>query len=322
MPVLRRVPVVTLVLVPLIIIIQLLRMSGGSHETFVFDTLHHGSWETFYNQPWRALTSPFIHQNLLHLLENLIFLVLFGRQIERSHGPAMMLLVFFGALLTGYVVYVNVMHDGIIGISGGVCGLFGFSLIANRRKPWWTTLRHRPLHLLYTADLIWAVIVDVTNLVPYEVAHLNHIVGILFGMAFGIAFLLTPRGTAWRWIVAALPVALFASLFYSPWQLEWRLVKQQPAQVTADAKCQQRSMTQDDYVHTMTTFVNGTAKPIAFYWLDYEGHARYYQWLRPGDSFEQDVILGQPWCVVDVDSGAVLQAVRVTDASEDSLVIQ
>lgn len=125
----------------------------------------------FYNQPWRLITSPFIHQNLLHYLENLVFLLLFGIQIERTRGWKYVIGAFFGALVTGYVIFLTFMHSGIIGISAGVCGLFGYSLIDNHRIPWWTMLTHRPLHILYSLNLLRSVIADVTDLIPFDVAH-------------------------------------------------------------------------------------------------------------------------------------------------------
>ena len=312
----RTIPFVTLSLALIITIIQIFRSLGGSYNEFVFVNLHHGSWETFYNQPWRILTSPFIHQNILHFLENLFFLLLFGWQTERTHGRAILLGVFFAALVTGYVIYINVMHEGIIGISGGVCGLFGFSLIANRRAPWWTTLTHRPLHALYIANLLWAVIVDINDWVPYHVAHMNHVVGILYGVAFGGAFLLTPRGAPWRWAVIVLPIVLFSSLFYNPWQVEWRLVRRPPILVTANVDCRLRLNQQGTYPTAPITFVNASSKPIALYWFDYEGNAHYWFWLKSGDSREEYTYIGHPWCIVDVDSGIALQAVIATEPEQ------
>jgi membrane associated rhomboid family serine protease len=310
----KKIPIVTLTLALLITIIQILRSSGGSYDEFVLANLHQGSWDLFYNQPWRLLTSPFIHQHLAHFFDNLFFLLLFGRQVERSHGRLILLGVFFGAIVTSHVIYINVIHNRLVGISGGVCGLFGFSLIVNRRSPWWTTLTHRPLHALYFANLVGLVIVDITNLVS-NIAHLTHLVGILYGMVFGAVFLLASPQVRWRGMVIALPLVLFASLFYSPWQVEWRLVKRPPILVTANADCRLKSARQDTYISTTITFVNKSKKPVALYWLDYEGYARLYDLLSPGDSQEQQTYFGFPWCIVDISSGAALQAVMVTEST-------
>lgn len=316
MPAYEKIPFVTLILALLITIIQILRSFGGNYNEFVLTNLNVGSWELLYEQPWRVLTSLFIHQNLIHYFENLFFLLLFGFQIERTYGRAILLGAFFGALVTGHVIYINVMHGWLIGISGGVCGLFGFSLIANHRTPWWRTLTQRPLHVLYFANLLWAIIVDVANLVPYGIAHLNHLVGILYGMALGSAFLLAPRRVRWQWAIIALPLVLFTSLFYSPWQTEWRIVMRPPILVTSNADCSSKSIEQEVYIPARITFVNASTKTIALYWLDYEVKPEFYFWLAPGDSREQQTFIGHPWCIVDIENGEALQAVTVTEPEQ------
>lgn len=313
----QRIPFATIILALIITVIQIFRMIGGSYEGFVFDHLHHGNWETFYNEPWRMITSPFIHQNLPHYFENLFFLALFGFQIERAYGWKYMLGAFFGAQVTGYVLYLSFMHEGIIGISGGVCGLFGFSLIANRRTPWWKTLTHNPLHILYILNLLGSVVADVTNLVPFNVAHLNHIAGILYGMLVGGAFLLSLR---WRWAAIVLPLVLFVSQFYSPWQLEWQLVQKQENLLTENPDCRLQSIEQETDVPASVTFVNSTAKRVAYYWLDYEGKAVFYSWIGPDNSDEMNSFVGHPWCFVDIDNGKALQAVIVTEPKQTFII--
>ena len=317
----RNIPYATIVLAILITIIQIFRLAGSSYEEFIFANLHHGTWGVFYNQPWRMLTSPFIHQDILHYFENLLFLLLFGFQIERKHGGKYTLGAFFGALTTGYVFQVTVMHTGIIGISGGVCGLFGFSLIARRRTPWWTTLTHRPLHILYTLNLSWALFADTFDLIPNDVAHLNHLVGILYGVLFGSAFLLSSHNAKWRGAAIAFPILLFVSQFYSPWQVEWQLVQKQENLLAGNPDCRLQSIEQETDVPAPVTFMNSTAKRVAYYWLDYEGKAIFYGWMKPGNSDEMNSFVGHPWCFVDIDNGKALQADIVT-APEQTFIIR
>ena len=118
---LRKIPIATVALAIIITIIQVLRLSGGKYDEFVLAHLHHGNWETFYNQPWRMITSSFMHHHdILHYLGNLVTLCLFGWKIERSLGRPILLIAFFGATVTAYVVWVNVMNGLLIGISGGL----------------------------------------------------------------------------------------------------------------------------------------------------------------------------------------------------------
>jgi membrane associated rhomboid family serine protease len=248
----RTIPYATLILALMITVIQVFRMLGGVYEQFVLTNLHIANWEWFYTQPWRMVTSSFMHQhNILHYLGNLVTLCLFGWQIERWLGRPILFITFFGAMVTAYVVWVNVMDGFLIGISGGVCGLFGLSLIANRRTPWWTTLTQPPLHLFYLLFLAAPLFPFFANLVDFKVAHLAHLIGILYGMLVGGAFLLLPR---WRWAAIALPLVLFVSPLYSPWKLEWQLVYSQPVLNSPAADCRMRTV--DENTPATITFVN------------------------------------------------------------------
>jgi len=310
----RNIPYATITLALIITVIQVLRSLGGTHEGFVFANLHHGSWETYYNQPWRMLTSPFIHRNIQHYLGNFLFLLVFGYRIERAYGWKYVLGVFFGALVTGYVVHLTVMHEGIIGISGGVCGLFGFSLIANRRTPWWQTFTKYPLHGIYLAGLIWFVIADYADLLPSTVAHVNHAVGILYGIGFGMAFLLMPRNVRWRWAILVLPILFFASQLYSPWQLEWQLLHSQPVLNSSLADC--RTHTIEEKTPAVITFVNSSDKPVVLYLMSFEGRARFQNILQPGESTGYNVSLTHAWCVVELESREAIQLTVVTEPEQ------
>lgn len=312
----QTIPIVTITLALLITMIQILRSWGGRYDELVLMNLDWLNWEVVYAQPWRILTSPFVHQNLPHYFENLFFLLVFGYQIERVYGWGILLSVFFGALVTGHMIWINIMHNFIWGVSGGICGLFGFSLIAKRLMPWWTTLTRRPLHILYFTNLLWAVLVDVTDWAPFPIAHLNHVIGILYGMAFGSAFLLISEGSRWRWAVSTLPLVLFMSVLYSPWLVEWQLVNRPLSLVTTKANCQLKSIEPEAYTPAHITVVNSSASHIALYWLNYEGNPDYYFRLNPGDSEEYDFFIGHRWCVVDADSREALQAFTVTEENQ------
>ena len=69
-----------------------------------------------------------------------------------------------------------------------------------------------------------------------------------------------------------------------------------------------------DYAPAVIRFENESAKPVAMYWLDYDGQAQFHLWLRPGGSREYNSFVGHPWCIVDVDRGEALQAAIVTEA--------
>jgi len=312
----RNIPIVTIAIALVITVIQILRSLGGRYDEFILTNLDWVNREVFYAQPWRMLTSPFIHHNLSQFFSNLVFLCLFGWQVERKHGALITLGIFWGALVTSYVLCITFTHDWIWGISLGFCGLFGFSLIDNRRTPWWTTLTHRPLHALYSVSLLSPLIPFFANTQGFRTSHLSHIGGILYGLAFGGTFLLAPNNSRWRWAVVALPLLLFASQFYSPWQLEWRLVNIPPTLLTSNADCRSKSIEPQVYSSANLTVINESAKKIALYWMDYEGKPRAYFWLRPEASDEYYPFIGHRWCIVDADNHEALQAITVTEPEQ------
>lgn len=310
----RKIPFVTLTIALLTTIVEVLTLIN---RDAMWANLS-ADWTLLYaqHQPWRIVTSPFLHHNLLHFFDNLVFLCLFGWQIEPVHGRVKTVGIFLGAMMTSHVMSITFTHDWIVGISGGVCGLFGFSLIANRRTPWWTTLTHRPLHTLYLANLIAPLIPFFANLGGFRTSHMSHLGGILYGLAFGVIFLLMPRDSRWRWAIIALPFLLFASQFYSPWQIEWRLVMKPPILVTPNIDCRIRSAEQAVYVPAQITFVNATAKPVAVYWLDYEGKPQYKLLIMPSDTGGQNSFIGHPFCIVDTDNMEALQTVTVAEPGQ------
>ncbi len=149
-------------------------------------------WPLLYDQPWRLVTSLLLHHDLPHLAGNLIFLLLFGWGLERTRGARRIASVFPGAVVTGHVISVTFAHDWIVGISGGVAGLFGYSLIASRRSPWWTTLTHQPLNAVYFLALTAPLLPALAEIFPYRFAHLKHLGGLLDGLAAGTALLSAP----------------------------------------------------------------------------------------------------------------------------------
>jgi len=312
----RKIPFVTITIALVITVFQTLRSMSGRYDEFILTNFDWLNWDTVYAQPWRMLTSPFIHHNLLQFLNNLVFLCLFGWQVERKYGVLITLGIFWGALVTSYVLCITFTHDWIWGISLGFCGLFGFSLIDNRRTPWWATLTHHPLHALYSVSLLVPLLPFFANTQEFRTSHMSHLGGILYGLAFGVVFLLMSQDSRWRWAIIALPILLFTSQFYSPWQLEWRLVNIPPTLLTSNADCRMKSIEPDIYTSANLTVVNASNKQIALYWMDYEGKPRAYFRLRPGASDEYYPYIGHRWCIVDVDSHEALQAITVTEPEQ------
>jgi len=96
---------------------------------------------TLGGQPWRILTSMFLHFGIIHLAVNMYGLFSLGRTMEPAMGIQRFLLVyFFCGIAAGIASLVFNMYTISAGASGAIFGLFGYTLgaeligTANDRK--------------------------------------------------------------------------------------------------------------------------------------------------------------------------------------------
>ena len=139
-------------------------------------------------EPWRLLTSMFLHGGIIHLAFNLIALSQVGPAIENIWGRFSMLFIF---IVTGLVGMQGsaALHEHVftVGASGGICGLIGAAAgfghrLGNARG---IELRNGMLKwLAYT--IVFGFMVNADNWA--------HGFGALSGAAFG--FLVPPA--AWK----------------------------------------------------------------------------------------------------------------------------
>jgi membrane associated rhomboid family serine protease len=83
------------------------------------------------DEPWRYLTSGFLHFGPIHIVTNMICLLAWGVPLERLFGSSRFLILYLGSILAGAFGSV-MMHEGLFvgaGASGGVSGLLGALLV-------------------------------------------------------------------------------------------------------------------------------------------------------------------------------------------------
>lgn len=85
---------------------------------------------TLHGQPWRLLSSLFVHAGLSHLLLNMFSLWLLGLLVEDRVGPTRLLLVYLASGVGGGLASLWWHTNGInsVGASGAIFGLYGFLL--------------------------------------------------------------------------------------------------------------------------------------------------------------------------------------------------
>jgi membrane associated rhomboid family serine protease len=142
-----------------------------------------------------VLFSMFLHGSIAHVLGNMLFLWIFGNNVEDRLGPIGYLFFYLAAGVIAAVSFVALnAHsvDPIVGASGAIAGVMGAYLIWFPRARILSLVGFFPLYLPAVVVLgIWFLLQFATN--PNEgVAWQAHVGGFIFGML--VALVLRPRG--------------------------------------------------------------------------------------------------------------------------------
>jgi membrane associated rhomboid family serine protease len=127
---------------------------------------------------WLAvLTSMFLHGSLLHLAGNMLFLWIFGNNVEDHLGP-IIYMIFYGVVGVAAMAAHFIADPGstvpVIGASGAIAGVMGAYLVL------WPRAR----------------ILTIVPLLLFFVVYLP--AGLVLGIWFGLQFLTNPNeGVAW-----------------------------------------------------------------------------------------------------------------------------
>ncbi|GAB3289065.1 rhomboid family intramembrane serine protease [Hymenobacter tenuis] len=141
-------------------------------------------------QPWRLLTSCFLHGGVGHLLLNMSSLVFLGLLTERLTGSGRLLLVFLLSGVGGSLLSLLWHPAGInsVGASGAIFGLYGLLLATLVRRPIAFTRAERYTVLLFVLYLMAGSLAG--GLENHTTDNAAHVGGLLTG---GVLGALLPR---------------------------------------------------------------------------------------------------------------------------------
>jgi GlpG protein len=143
---------------------------------------------------WRLFTPCLLHQGLLHILFNMLWVWYLGRPIEERIGfSRTLLLTLFLGVFSNTLQYL-MSGPFFIGYSGIVTGLAGFIWMRERKAPWegYPLNRSTLLFLLFFIGAIFALqlasfIIQVFTTYQFtpNIANTAHISGAILGALFG-----------------------------------------------------------------------------------------------------------------------------------------
>jgi membrane associated rhomboid family serine protease len=195
-------PIVTYAIIGLCLVIYLLQYVTGNTRSPITTDLWYAPIQTAA-QPYRMLTSLFIHESPLHVLLNMYSLFLVGPALESMLGRIRYLALF---LIAGFGGSVGVLLIGspkiaVLGASGAIFGLFGAYFLIARR-----------LGGNATQFLVVIVLNLVIGFIPgFGIAWQAHVGGLITGLAIAFVYLET-RPLARRPLQILLTVAIAALL--------------------------------------------------------------------------------------------------------------
>ena len=148
----------------------------GSGSPIVSALLYYPPYTSI--EPWRMLTSLFVHGSILHILFNMYSLFILGPELERLVGRWRFLVLFLLSGLGGSVaVLLSSPASAVIGASGAIFGLFGAYFVIARHLGG----NSRQLIIVIVINLVIGFIVP-------NIAWQAHVGGLLIGAL--VAFVL------------------------------------------------------------------------------------------------------------------------------------
>ena len=146
-------------------------------------------------EPWRLLTSAFLHGGIFHILFNSYAMWFFSRVVEMRWGsPAVLAVIVCTAVGGGAAAWIFSWYA--VGLSGALFGLAAF-VFAQRKVDQFAGAVMNPY---MTRQLVaWLVIcIVLSELGSWRISNWGHGGGLAFGLILGYAWRLPHR---WMWYV-------------------------------------------------------------------------------------------------------------------------
>ncbi len=143
---------------------------------------------------WRLFTPCLLHGGFLHIFFNVLWMLVLGNQVEARLGPVRYgLLALIAGVLSNTAQYL-MSGPLFFGLSGIVCGLFGFIWMRQRKAPWEGYQLNRPTLIFISIFLFGMLGLQLAsffmelvgaNGIRLGIANTAHITGIIAGILMG-----------------------------------------------------------------------------------------------------------------------------------------
>ncbi|MEM3577522.1 MAG: rhomboid family intramembrane serine protease [Candidatus Bathyarchaeia archaeon] len=168
---------VTLIVLNVVVYVYTAILSGDFVEISYGILRQYGQFNqyVFDGGYWQLFTAMFVHADIVHLLGNMLFLLIFGLRAEELFKPVEYILIYFLSGLAGNLLTLLFGPSMVsAGASGAIFGIFGACTIYLRRAFGQSIVGA----LLYSFFLLMISAGQGVN-------NLAHLGGVLIGLLFG-----------------------------------------------------------------------------------------------------------------------------------------
>lgn len=170
-------------------------------------------YRVWQGQVWRLLTSALPHVNIYHLVFNLYWLVVFGRQVEQTFGSRITAL-WLGIFAVGSAAAEYALAQGGVGLSGVGYGLFAFLWVLSKRDARFADSVNAQTAQLF---VLWFFLcIGLTYADTWQLANVAHAAGAVLGALAGLV-MAPPLGYRRQLAAGILVCTLVAALVAGGW---------------------------------------------------------------------------------------------------------
>jgi len=135
-----------------------------------------------FSEPWRFITSMFLHADFAHLFFNMFALLMFGLYLEKKVGKTMFLLIYLISGVIGGIGFEIFNGPGVVGLgaSGAIYGIIGALMVLEPNLRVYIYFVPMPIAV---AGVFYALIELVMMGAADNIGHAAHLFGLIGGFA-------------------------------------------------------------------------------------------------------------------------------------------
>ncbi len=198
----------SLIIINLAVFLLIFSMPESMME-WVFENFSFSSGNAM--EPWRWITSLFLHVNASHIFFNMLGLYFFGKDLEENIETKWYLTIYFFSGIMGNFVFMFTSSNPVVGASGAMFGIMGAAMLLNPTKRTHLYIFPLPVGIIAIMFVIFESMVVYFK--PEEfanIANISHVAGILTGACF--AFFYNPKKSLEGVVVLLICLALLMFL--------------------------------------------------------------------------------------------------------------